>query len=114
MDKIYLIYEWYNHFYYGFADYRGEFIHFAFKKFLDKSYPFTYLFEIIPATKELFDYTVSYITSDDDSIEDELLPLWDYMDENKDKVTMKKATVHIDSAERNDPPYKNSFIDWLD
>lgn len=35
MDKIYLIYEWYDHCYFGFADYKSKLVHFAFK---DKSY----------------------------------------------------------------------------
>ena len=52
MDKIYYIYEWYDQCYYGFADYKGNLVHFAYKNFIA---PSTYLFEIIPSTKEFLD-----------------------------------------------------------
>lgn len=108
MDKIYLIYEWYDHCYFGFADYKNKLVHFAFK---DKSYP-EYLFEIIPTTKKLLDYAVAKEFVDEDSDD---MTLWDFMKENEDIVEIKKANVHLDSNDIiNDPPYKNSFMDWLD
>lgn len=42
------------------------------------------------------------------------MTLWDFMKENEDIVEIKKAIVHLDSNDIiNDPPYKNSFMDWL-
>ncbi|MCL2148237.1 MAG: hypothetical protein FWH47_02745 [Methanomassiliicoccaceae archaeon] len=113
MERVHVIYEWYDHSYFGFADHNGGLVHFAFKRFLSTSHPIVYLFEVIPARAELLHYTVSCIPSDDWT-GDEFLPLWDYMDANKGRVELRKAVLHIGSGELNDPPYERTFIDWMD
>lgn len=62
MDRVYYIYEWYDHCYSGFADYKGSLVHFDFKNLVSpliaKNSP-TYLFDLIPATAEFLNREIS-------------------------------------------------------
>ena len=55
MESIYYIYEIYNHWYSGFADYNGELVHF---EDVSAVYNSPGLFEIIPATSEFLDIEI--------------------------------------------------------